>query len=406
MAAGPGAGFAVSLGVITLIGPLAIHLFLPAMPDVKAHFDATDAEVQLTFSVTLVTMAVVTPAYGSLSDRYGRRPVLLAGLAFFLLGSLVSAIAPSLAVLIAGRLLQAMGAGCGLTLNRAIARDVYGPASLVKAIAYLTMAYTLGPMIAPPFGGLLIDHFGWRSAFWFALVSGIAITAAAYFVLYETRARGEMERSPTGILQHYGTLMRDARFLAFVLQSGFQSFMFFAIAAASPFLMKEVLGRTATEYGLYFMCFPLGFCSGNLISSRLSGRVAVEKMVLAGSLVCLAAVAGQAALILSGHLSPAIIFFPGGLMSFGQGLALPNAQAGAIRVRPALAGTAAGLGVFVQMLLSAISAEIYGLFADGTALPMIAVSSLGVVFAVGSAAALFVMPGAVRAPNAAKAEET
>jgi MFS transporter, DHA1 family, multidrug resistance protein len=253
---------------------------------------------------------------------------------------------------------------------------------------------------------LLIDHFGWRSAFWFALVSGIAITAAAYFVLYETRARGEMERSPTGILQHYGTLMRDARFLAFVLQSGFQSFMFFAIAAASPFLMKEVLGRTATEYGLYFMCFPLGFCSGNLISSRLSGRVAVEKMVLAGSLVCLAAVAGQAALILSGHLSPAIIFFPGGLMSFGQGLALPNAQAGAIRVRPALAGTAAGLGVFVQMLLSAISAEIYGLFADGTALPMIAVSSLGVVFAVGSAAALFVMPGAVRAPNAAKAEET
>ena len=133
----PGAAFALSLGAITLVGPLSIHLFLPAMPDVKAHFAASDALVQLTFSVTLITMAVVTPAYGTISDRYGRRRVLLAGLALFLAGSLVSAVAPTLAVLVFGRLVQAMGAGCGLTLTRAIARDAYGPAALVKAIAYL-----------------------------------------------------------------------------------------------------------------------------------------------------------------------------------------------------------------------------------------------------------------------------
>jgi DHA1 family bicyclomycin/chloramphenicol resistance-like MFS transporter len=169
----PSLAFAISLGSITLIGPLAIHLFLPAMPSVKASFGASDALVQLTFSVTLMTMAVVTPVYGTLSDRYGRRPILLSGLAFFLLGSIVSAVAPSVTVLIIGRLIQAMGAGCGLTLTRAIARDAYGPAVLVKAIAYLTMAYTLGPMIAPPLGGILIDSFGWRSAFWFALAAGM-----------------------------------------------------------------------------------------------------------------------------------------------------------------------------------------------------------------------------------------
>jgi DHA1 family bicyclomycin/chloramphenicol resistance-like MFS transporter len=149
----PGAGFAMALGAITLIGPLSIHLFLPAMPAVKAHFAASDAAVQATFSVTLFAMAVVTPAYGSLSDRYGRRPVLLIGLGFFLLGSLVSALAGSVPMLILGRLIQAMGAGCGITLTRAIARDAYGPTALVKAIAYLTMAYTIGPMIAPPMGG-------------------------------------------------------------------------------------------------------------------------------------------------------------------------------------------------------------------------------------------------------------
>lgn len=386
----PGAAFVVSLGAITLVGPLAIHLFLPAMPDVKAYFHASDAMAQLTFSVTLIAMAVVTPAYGSLSDRYGRRPVLLAGLALFLLGSLVSAFAGSVLILIAGRLIQAVGAACGLTLSRAIAQDAYGPAALVKAIAYLTMAYTLGPMLAPPVGGLLIDRFGWRSAFWFALAVGAAISAAAYFVLHETRGPAARNGAPAGFLHHYNALLRDTRFLAFVLQSGFMSFMFFGIAAASPFLMKDLLHRTATEYGLYFMFFPLGYCSGNLISSRLSGRVAIEKMVLAGALICVVAIATQSSLILAGYLSPLLIFAPGGTLSFAQGLALPNAQAGAMRIKPALAGTAAGLGVFIQMLLSALSAEIYGLLADGTPRPMIMISSLGAVLAVATAVYSFV----------------
>lgn len=383
----------VSLGAITLLGPLAIHLFLPAMPDIKADFRASDAIVQMTFSVTLFTMAMVTPVYGSLSDRHGRRPVLLGGLVLFLAGSLASTLAGSVLALIASRLVQATGAACGLTLARAIARDAYGPGALVKAIAYLTMAYTLGPMMAPALGGVLIDNFGWRSAFWFALLAGSLIAAAAYFVLAETHRSVEARVASSGVLRHYGILLRDGCFLAFILQSGFMSFMFFAVAAASPFLMKDVLGRTATEYGLYFMCFPLGYCSGNLISSRLSGRVTVERMVLVGSIVCLAAVSAQSGTILAGFLSPLIIFVPGGFMSFAQGLALPNAQAGAMRIRPELAGTAAGLGVFVQMLLSAVSAELYGVLANGTPLPMIMISSAGSLLAVGAAVYSFMRPG-------------
>ena len=379
------AGFVIALGAITLTSPLAIHLFLPAMPEVKSGFDASDALVQATFSVTFMAMAVATPVYGSLSDHYGRRPVLLGGLGLFLLGSLASALAGSILALIAGRLVQAMGAACGLTLARAIARDAYGPEALVKAIAYLTMAYTLGPMVAPTAGGLLIDNFGWRSVFWFALAAGGAIAASAYFVLFETHARRAAAGASSGVLRHYGVLLRDTRFVAFILQPAFMSFMFFAVAAASPFLMKDVLGRSETEYGLYFMCFPVGYCSGNWISSRLSGRVAIESMVLIGAVVCLAAAVAQAACVLAGFLSPLIIFVPGGVMSFAQGLSLPNAQAGAMRIRPELAGTAAGLGVFVQMLLSALSSQLYGFLADGTALPMIWISSGGVVFAVAAA---------------------
>ncbi len=385
----PSAAFAVVLGAITLIGPLTIHLFLPALPEVKLEFGASDALVQLTFSIVLVVMAVATPVYGSLSDRYGRRPILLGGFILFLIGSLISALAPSLAILLVGRVIQAVGAACGTTLARAIARDTYGPAALVTAIAYLTMAYTLGPMISPTVGGLLIDHFGWRAEFWFALIAGMLIVIAAYFIVRETHPKETRIAHSGSMLRDYAALLGHRRFLAFVTQSGFMSVSFFAIAASSPYLMKDLLGRSATEFGLYFMCFPLGYCLGNLASTRISTRVGLENMVMLGSVLNFLIVLAQTGTILAGYLSPALLFVPGGLMSFAQGLSLPNAQAGAIRVTPALAGTAAGLGVFVQFFLSAIAAEACGVLADGTPMPMIAISTIGAILAVASAGLLY-----------------
>jgi DHA1 family bicyclomycin/chloramphenicol resistance-like MFS transporter len=385
-----GALFATALGAITLIGPLAIHLFLPVMPAVKTAFAISDAVVELTFSVTLFTMAIVTLFYGSLADRYGRRPVLLGGLALFVVGSALSAFATSVTMLIIGRVVQAIGAGSGLTLSRAIARDAYGPEALVKAIAYLTMAYTIGPMIAPTFGGLLLDIFGWRAAFWFALVASTAILIMSYLVLFETKHRSSSPPPHGRVLSHYTTLLGSARFVAYVLQSGALSFAFFAIAAASPLLMKDNLGQSGLEYGLYFLMFPIGYTSGNWVSVHLSGRVPVDTMVLLGSILSFILFLGQAVWILAGDLSPLLIFLPGGLVSFSQGLSMPNAQAGAMRIEPTLAGTAAGLGVFMQMFLSAVSSELFGILSDGTALPMIELTMTGAVVALGSAITVFI----------------
>ena len=167
----PGPLFALALASISLIGPLAIHLFMPVIPAVRVALGLSEAFAQLTFSIALFVMAFSTLVYGSLSDRYGRRPMLLSGLCLFLVGSGISAFADTVTALVVGRLIQAIGAGCGVTLVRAIAQDVYGH-NLVKAIAYLTMAYTIGPMVAPVVGGILIDAFGWRSVFFFAFGAG------------------------------------------------------------------------------------------------------------------------------------------------------------------------------------------------------------------------------------------
>lgn len=376
MTATPGPFFALALASISLIGPLAVHLFMPVIPAVKAALGLSDAAAQLTFSVALFGMAFATLVYGSLSDRYGRRPVLLSGLCLFLVGSAVSALANSELTLVLGRLVQAFGAGCGVTLVRAIAQDVYGRERLVKAIAYLTMFYTIGPMISPMVGGMLIDAFGWRSVFGFALLLGAVITFNAYLAVFESHPPTQTSKSGGDLLHDYVALFNHVRFTAFVLQSGFLTGSFLVAATAASSLMKEVLQRPSTEFGLYFLLFPFGFLSGNFVTSRIGGRVANETMVLAGSLVSTAAVATQSALLLSGHLTPLVLFAPGYFITFAQGISLSYAQSGAMATNPKLAGTAAGVGVFVQNFCGAAFAQLYGFVADGTPVPLMQTTAI------------------------------
>ncbi|MGE0626809.1 MAG: MFS transporter [Hyphomicrobiaceae bacterium] len=207
------------LAGLTLLTPITIHLFFPVIPAVKAEFGTTDALAQLTFSVGVFGLAFSTLAYGTLGDRYGRRPVLLAGLTVFLLGSVIAALASSFTALVAGRLIQAVGAGCGITLARAIARDVYGADGLVRSIAYLTMFFALGGLTAPGVGGILVDHAGWRSTFVFASLAGIAVIVGTYLVVPEMGMRTEPSRG-SSMTAGLRELMRYPRFWALVVQTG------------------------------------------------------------------------------------------------------------------------------------------------------------------------------------------
>jgi DHA1 family bicyclomycin/chloramphenicol resistance-like MFS transporter len=363
--------FAITLASIVLIGPLAVHLVLPVLPDLKSAFKISDGLTQLIFSVALFSMALSTPGYGLLSDRYGRRPVLLAGLGLFLLGSVIASIAETISTLIAGRLIQSVGAGCSATLVRTIARDAYGQDHLVKVIAYLTMFWTLGPMISPMIGGELSDVFGWRSVFAFASLAGGAIAMATYFVVHETRPSKEPGQNDIGIIQSYVSLFSNLRFVALVFQPGLSAGAFFAMATACSGIMKESLARSAAEFGVYFTLFPMGLLGGNLVSSRLGAQVSTGAMVLAGAIILAGAVMLQSCLLIFCPITPITLFLPGFFFTFAQGISLPNAQAGAMAVFPRLSGTAAGVSVCIQMLCSAAFAQLYGLIANGTIMPLV-----------------------------------
>lgn len=391
----PGRAFALALALVALITPLAVHLFLPVIPAVKIALALSDAMAQLNFSIALLAMAFATLVYGSLSDRHGRRPMLLSGLLLFLVGSAISGLAQTAATLLFGRVVQAVGAACGMMLVRTIARDAYRAEHLVRTIAYLTMFYTLGPMAAPLVGGVLIDTLGWRSVFAFALIAGTAITIVAYAAIPETRPPASAGEEG-GILRGYIDLMQEPRLVGYVLQSGLNTASFMTMASASASLMKELLQRPSSEFGVYFLLFPSGFFCGTLISSRIAGRVSNELMVLVGSLLALMTIVGQALLFASGQLSPLVFFLPGFVLTFSQGIALPYAQVGAMAVIPRLAGTAAGIGVFMQNFGGALFAQLYGLFADGTPWPMVAIVLCSGSLCFGAGALPFLLRGGSR----------
>ena len=378
--------FVIVLASITAIAPLSLHMFFPAIPDIKADFGVSDATAQLALSVPLFVMAFMTLAYGSMSDRYGRRPVLLGAIALFVFGGLCALVADSIWLLLAGRILQAAGGAGGLGLARAIARDVYGTDRLVKVIAYLTMAYTLGPLISTPLGAALIDLSGWRAVVGVAAGVGILLGLLSWKVMYETHTgRAPAGRRSNPFADHVH-LFANLKFTCYVLQSGLSTGAFFSMASASAFLLTEYLNRPASEYGLYFLLFPTGFLIGTFLSSRLSGRIPIEGMVCAGGVILVCTAAVQASFVAADAVTPLVLFLPGFFVTFAQGIALPNSQSGAIIAAGPLAGTGAGIGVFMQLFFAGLFTQIYGFFADGTPWPMVATVSASAVlsFAVGT----------------------
>ena len=355
----------VILVAISAVGPLALNIFVPSMPGLQSEFGVSYGVVQLTLTLYIIGMAVCQLAYGPLSDRFGRRPVLLAGMALFVVASLLAAFATSIAMLIAARLLQAIGGASGLVLSRAIVRDLYDRDRSASVLGYITMAFVVAPMLAPTVGGLLDQVAGWRSIFVLLALLGAVALAATWHKLPETNRNLAPSIRLAGLASGYMSLLRMPSFLAYGFTLGFSSAVFFAFVAGAPYVMVVVLGFQPLDYGLWFIMVSLGYMFGNFLSGRYSQRLGTDRMVTIGNLFTLAAGLAGLAFVMAGAISPLTLFLPMLLAALGNGLTIPNATAGAISVNASMVGTAAGLAGFLQMGIGAGSAQLVGILQDG-----------------------------------------
>ncbi|MEQ9643543.1 MAG: multidrug effflux MFS transporter [Alphaproteobacteria bacterium] len=358
------------LVLATATGPLSMQIFVPALPQIAADFAVGSATAQLTLSLSLLAIALSTLIYGPLSDRYGRRPVLIVGMALFVAGGALSAVAGDIAWLVCGRVLQATGAAAGMVIGRAIVRDLFASDQVARALSMLITAVVVAPMVAPFLGGLLSDHAGWRAIFLATAGLGLAILLLTMWQLPETNTTRTRHPRVISLLSGYGRLAGNRRFLAYALQSSFAMASFYAFISAAPYLMTGLLDRPATEYGLWFIVMPGTFMAANMLSMKIGGRLGIDRMVLAGALVGVVGAVGGLALIVAGLFSPIVLFAPAMVLSVSHGLSMANAQAGAMNVEPAMAGTASGLTGFLQMAVSAAAAQIVGLLPTDTPIPM------------------------------------
>lgn len=363
----------VTLGALVAayaLGPMATQILTPAVPFVHRDLAIPMAAAQTLISLAFATIAAMTLVYGPLSDRFGRRPVVLAGTALFCAGSAIAGLAPTPEVLIAGRMLQAAGSSAGLVLTRTIVHDVYGQSRSGQVLAYLTVVMIFVPMLSPLAGGVLLDHVGWRAIFAVCAAIGLVALATLAACLPETHTARRADLGLRAVFASFGALARDPRYLGPALFFSLVMATFFATQAALPYLIVEVHGGTATEYGVWFAVACAFYVAGNYASGRWGHRFARGRLILACGAGCLAtSVAGLVAASLL-EWSTALGFVPTIALCFFGAVAIAPVQAEAVAAQPQRAGAASGLMSGLQMAIGAVVVQLVGLSHDGTPLPM------------------------------------
>jgi DHA1 family bicyclomycin/chloramphenicol resistance-like MFS transporter len=380
------------------VSSLSLNILVPAVPSLVVKFAADPASVQLTVSLYLLGLAAAQLVFGPLSDRFGRRPVVVVGLALATIAGTAAIFAMSIASLITARVFQSLGASTGQTIGRAIVRDLYDREHAASMIGLVTSVVVLMPMLAPLIGGLLDTLFGWESIFVFSAALSFAVFAWAVMALPETRRFSTVPSERSNFRADLAALTASPRFFGYALCAGLGSAPFFSFLGGAPHVVVTMLGHTSAEYGIWFFVPSIGFMAGNFMVSRLAARFGIDALIwwgIAFTIVgCLASVLLYVAL--PGWEMMAI-FLPQIVVGIGNGLLLPTSVAGAVSIRPQVAGTASGMTGFIQMTVGAAAAQLggYVIAHASSGMPMLL---LMLFFGVATGAAVFALISRRRQP--------
>ena len=396
--ASPGAPPVALLALVTAIAPAALHVLVPAFPLLATDFDAPPAGVQLVLTLFLIGIATGQLVYGPVSDRFGRRPVLIAGLALFLVGTVLCGVAWSLPTLIVGRTLQALGGCAGMVLGRAIVRDVYDRERSASALATIMMVMSLAPSLSPAIGAYLAEWGGWRADFVLLGIVGAGILIVIALKLEETHTPAPVNL--VGMIGSFILLLRSPAFLSVACATAFTSASWFTFLASAPYLLAELLHEPPSTYGLMILLPMAGYILGNAAVVRLSALLGSVRLFILGLALSLAS-GVMLALWCLGGLTPWALFVPMAISSVGNGMSQPPGVAAGLSVYPRIAGAASGLLGFTQMTIAALGTLLLGLLPRDNVVAMVAVvgASLALAFLFG----LLTLRGPVEAPSRATA---
>lgn len=351
------------LVAITMAGALAMNIILPSLPNIQITFATDYAKVQLTLTLFLFGLAAAQLVNGPLSDSYGRRPVVLTGLGILLLGTLICIVAPTIELMIVGRVVQAIGGSSGMAMSRAMVRDVYDHEDAAKMIAYLTMIAVVVPTLAPLTGGYIDEWYGWRASFIFILFATLGIFLVAITWSSETLLPAMRQKVHfRDQFSSFAVLLKNPIFDGYAFQMSFSTAAYFAFLGGSPYVMINLMGTTPGELGLYFVVVSVFYIGGNFGTAKLVRRLGADRMVTIGTFISLMGSLAMLTVSLSMDMSPVGFIGLMSIIGFGNGLCISSGMANAVGADLKRVGASSGLAGFMQMGFGGLASYVASIF--------------------------------------------
>lgn len=350
----------ILLIALAAVPAFSTNVFVPSMPGLVAYFQSSLVIVQFTLTLYLLTLGIGQLLLGPLSDRYGRRPVLLVGLTVYVFGSVICLVSTSIEILIAGRIIQAAGGSTGLVIGRAMIRDLYSRDKAAGVLGYVTMTMAMATGLAPFIGAFLEEWWGWHASFVLMSGLGVVMVLGSFRVGRETAPVSDVSPSLAQTFAAYTTILRTPQFRRFGGYSVCILASYYAFMAGAPYVVIVLFDRPPSQFGLYYIFAGACYITGNYLAGRLSERHGVERMTGIGGMIAAAAGLGLIALAAAGVHHPLALFVPIAVSFIGSGLSQPSAMMSAIDALPRSIGAGSGLLGALQLIVGAMTSFAVG----------------------------------------------
>lgn len=346
------------LVLMAMVSPVALNIVAPIMPTLATEFEASSNIIQLSFTLYLATLAIGQLFGGPIADRWGKRPILLAGFGLHIMGGAVGIIATSVELILLSRIMQAAGGCIGMMLARSILVDLYPSDKAVEKLSYITMGVASAQAIAPTVGGLSAEFVGWHSVFFLPMLMALIVWIGVYLRYPSAFDNGQQAKKRDPFFSTYKLLLENRLYLSLAISSTLIACGFFSFVTCAPFIAANQIGYDLTAYGFWFLFVALGFMAGSLVSAKMATRMSHTYMVVGGHSLSLFGAILMLASMLFSETTFASFFLTMSLFTFGRGVSQPHLQSLSIASVSENRASASGLLGFIQLLLGALMAQL------------------------------------------------